>query len=216
MTLNITTKTGSDVATTVKRQFGDESGVQIKDADIIRWINDGQLEIVTANHVLKGKATIASVASQSDYTLPEANIAVIESIQWDGIPVQAITQAELEAFIQDYPNSFSLGIGTPTIWYEWGGVVTFWPVPQAVGTITLLYTKVPNSLNVLTDTLSLPDKYFNSLVTYVLAQAYEMDEDWDASSFKHQQLGQHLDTMADEERTTRNITYPVISVVDEY
>ena len=35
------TYTGTDVSSYVKRQFGDESGVQITDEDIVHWINAG-------------------------------------------------------------------------------------------------------------------------------------------------------------------------------
>ena len=47
MTLNI-----QDVANRVKRTFGDESGVQVTDDDIIRWVNDAQLEISRQNEDL--------------------------------------------------------------------------------------------------------------------------------------------------------------------
>ena len=41
------TKTVSDIATDVKRTFGDEAGVQVNDTDIARWINSAQIEIVS-------------------------------------------------------------------------------------------------------------------------------------------------------------------------
>ena len=42
MTYLPTTKTALDVANYVKRQFGDESGTQMTDADIWRWIDSAQ------------------------------------------------------------------------------------------------------------------------------------------------------------------------------
>ena len=215
MSLNITTKTAQDVANEVKRQFGDESGVQVKDADILRWINNGQKEIVVKNKVLKGKATLPAVPGQADYSLPAINIAVIESIHWEGIPIPGIPYIEVETYIHNNV-ALNLNAAKPLVWYEWAGVVTFWPTPQQVDTISVLYTKVPDPVGLLTDTLLLPDKYFNSLVKFVLAQAYEMDEDWEASNYKTQQMEADLNTMADEERTTSNMSYPVINEVVEY
>lgn len=215
--LNITSKTAQNVATSVKRQFGDESGVQVTDPDIIRWINDGQREITQKNRVLKGTATIVAVANQAEYTLPEANIAAIESIHWNGIPVPGIPYAEVEKFITDYPHTATnAGTGVPRMWYEWGGLVTFWPTPASADNIKLLYTKMPDEITSLADTLSLPDKYFNILVDYVLSQAYSMDEDWEASNFKGQQFTANLDTTADDERTTSSMVYPTISIVEDY
>lgn len=216
MTLNITSKTVQDVASTVKRQFGDESGVQVTDSDIYRWVNDGQKEIVTKNKVIKGKATIVAVPGQSDYTLPEANIAAIESIHWAGIPIVGVAYPEVEKYILGHPTLFEGGTGTPAMWYEWAGTVTFWPTPAAADQITLLYTRMPDHVSSLTDLLSVPDKYFNMLLKFVLAQAYEMDEDWEASNFKTQQFTDDLNTTADDERSTQNMTYPVINVTVDY
>lgn len=216
MPLNATTKTGADVAKAVRRQFGDESGVQITDEDLLRWINDGQKQIINKNKVLKAKATISSVANQADYTLPEANIAEIEAIHWDGVPVPGIPYPEVQRFISESPNSALNDAGVPRMWYMWAGVVTFWPTPVSIGTITLLYVEEPAVIDALTSTLSLPDRYFNTLVQYVLAQAYEMDEDWTASDYKAQQMENSLNVMADDERTTSAMTYPVISTVVDY
>lgn len=216
MSLNITSKTVQDVATTVKRQFGDESGVQVTDADIYRWINDGQKEIVVKNKVLKGKATITAVANQAEYTLPEANIAVIESIHWNGIPIPGVAYPEVEQYILGHPTLFEGGTGVPAMWYEWAGLVTFWPTPATADTITLLYTRMPDPVVALTDTLSVPDKYFNTLLKFVMSQVYEMDEDWEASNFKSQQFTDDLNITADEDRSTQNMTYPVINVTVDY
>jgi len=217
MTLNVTTKTVQDISYSVRRQFGDESGVQIKDLDILHWINDGQKDINNKNKVLKGRAQVDSVASQAEYTVPAVSIACIESIHWDGVPLVGLPYPEVESYIKGFSPD-DLSIGTPTIWYEWAGVITFWPSPDAttVGVITLLYTSNPVEVTTLLDTLSIPDKYFNTLVKYVLSQAYEMDEDWNASQIKSKQLTDDLDEMADEERSTSGMTYPVINCVVDY
>src|ERR1041385_4536998 len=61
----------SDVMTRIKRQFGDESQVQVTDSDIIRWINDGQRQIVMNNEgLLEQVAYTSTVINQQDYTLP--------------------------------------------------------------------------------------------------------------------------------------------------
>ena len=47
------TLTGTDVADRVRSQFGDVSGAQLADTAILRWINDGQREIVNSNPILR-------------------------------------------------------------------------------------------------------------------------------------------------------------------
>lgn len=215
MTLNTATKTVQDVGNAVKRQFGDESGVQISDSDIIRWVNEGQQEISFKNKILKGKADVSSVAGQADYTMPSVNIAAVESLHYNGYPIPGVPYPEVENYIKNLPDS-STGSGDPQFWYEWAGTLTLFPAPSSVGTITLLYTSMPTEVTSTTDSLVLPDKYFKRLVEFCLVQAHEMDEDFDAATYKSEQFTNGLDTMADEERSTSQLTYPVINDVVDY
>ncbi len=69
-------------------------------------------------------------------------------------------------------------MGTPQLWYEWDGEFTFWPKPDAVKNITLYFTAYPDELTgITTQLLSVPDKFYNAVVDYVLMKCYEMDED---------------------------------------
>jgi hypothetical protein len=52
MTYSNPTKTVGQIYDYVKRAFGDESGVQLTNADIVRWINDAQNEIAEAAGVI--------------------------------------------------------------------------------------------------------------------------------------------------------------------
>ena len=72
MSYNIPTKTGLDVAAAVKRTFGDESGVQLVDNDIVNWINQAQVHIASSTRVLKTKATTSLISGQNTYSLAEA------------------------------------------------------------------------------------------------------------------------------------------------
>jgi chlorite dismutase len=72
----------SDVVTRVRRTFGDEAAVQVQDADIIRWINDGQIEIVKNNDAaLQKTAFINLVAGQASYTLP-TDMLLLRSLRY--------------------------------------------------------------------------------------------------------------------------------------
>jgi hypothetical protein len=60
----------------------------------------------------------------------------------------------------------------------------------------------------------LPDKYFNAIRDYVLAQAYEMDESMDVALRKQEQFGSSVMEMSEEERTSQNMTFQSITLVD--
>ena len=62
-------KTVGDVYNVVKRIFGDESGVQLTNDDIVRWINEAQVDISKQNQVLQTTATVAVTANTATYAL---------------------------------------------------------------------------------------------------------------------------------------------------
>jgi hypothetical protein len=60
-----------DVANRVRRTFGDDGGVQVTDDDILRWVNDAQLQISTDNEeLLETVATADIIQGQADYSIP--------------------------------------------------------------------------------------------------------------------------------------------------
>lgn len=215
MTIGQKTRQVSEAMIAVKRQFGDESGVQLENADIIRWINDAQDAIVAKNKVLKAKSTTASVAGQGSYTFPTDNIHQIESIHFGGvrIPNMTFAQAEEQIFTTD---PLLTAEGDPILWYEWAGTFTFWPAPNEVKNIDLYYTQRPDRVALETDYLSVPDKYYQDVIRYVLQQAYEMDEDLQNSQVKQKQFDDSLNEKSEEERTAQNMTYDMITVYDDF
>jgi hypothetical protein len=201
--------------TAVKRQFGDESGVQLEDSDLIRWVNDAQDVIVAKTKVTKAKSTIAATANQAAYTFPSENIHQIESIHYDSnrIPNMSFPEAEEYIFSSD-PEQ--VAFGNPVLWYEWAGTFTFWPAPDDTKNIDLYYTKRPARVTASTDLLSLPDKYYQDVVRYVLQQAYEMDEDLGNAQAKGQQFEASMNEFSEEDRTSQNMTYNTITVYEQY
>jgi hypothetical protein len=210
------TKKVSDVSSYVKRQFGDESGVQITDDDIIRWINAGQMEIFRRNEPIKAVSTVDLTAGVDTYTFPSFffSILKIQSMLVNNTPVEYRSYQEAEEYVlANDPNKVQTA-DTPLIWYEWGGEFTFWPVPAQSVTngIKLRYIPQPATVTVQTDLLSVPDTYFNRLVEWVLSQAYELDEDWGAASAKAEQFGTNLDSQVTHDSVETD-TYPRITVL---
>lgn len=208
-------RTVQNVMTVVKRQFGDESGVQLEDSDIINWVNDAQDTIVNRNRVLKAKSTTAITAGQSTVTFPGLRIIQIESVHYNGriLPNMSFVEAEQKISTSDPQSSES---GTPLFWYEWAGTMTLWPTPNADGSLDLYYSAFPTRVTGATDSLSLPDKYFEDICRYVMQQVYEMDQDWQGSQAKQQQFDASVNDLGEEERTSQHATYDSIVVMDPY
>lgn len=215
MTVLQATRTVGEVMTAVKRQFGDESGVQLEDADIIRWINDAQDVIVAKTKVLKAKSTTSSVANQGSYTFPSDNIHQVESIHYNGVRIPNMPFAEAEEYIFAADPDKTM-VGTPEFWYEWAGTFTLWPTPGGIEDIDLYYTKRPTPVTSAANILSVPDKFYQDVVRYVLINAYEMDEDLANAQAKGAQFDQSINDFSEEDRTAQNMTYGTITVYGDY
>ena len=207
------TRTGTDVRKSVQRVFGDESGVSIEDADILMWINDAQDEIVNRNRVLKGTATTMSVIDQADYTLsPSIRVHQVESIHFNDRLLLNLPFAEAEQTL--LYNAVSTMSGPPEVWYEWAGTFTFYPAPDTVSPIVLQYSLRPPRVTDLTSNLSLPEQYFQDIVKYVLQQAYELSENWQASGIKGDLFDFAQSNIDEEERESQHMTNLTIQVID--
>lgn len=212
-----TTKSVNDVITSVNRQFGDESGTQITSADIIRWINDGQREIVLKNtEVNQAMVQINVVVGQTAYPVLAnvPDIMVIHSIHFNGqiLRPMSFVQAQ-EQIIQSDDTSTS---DTPSFWYEYAGVINLWPKPSVNKTagLTIFYSKAPTTVTTTTAPLTVPDSYFKALVDYCTAQAHELDQDFAAANVKQQQFETSIQVQANRTRSEDNV-YPTITLLPE-
>jgi len=203
---------GTDVATRVRASFGDISGAQLGDANILLWINDGQREIVNSNPILRSSKLTDLVVNQADYTFPSDKVLVIEAVYVDGYPIDNVTPQAAREYIQKADPSSESTAERPEIWYERAGVLTFWPKPNKSITngLKLEYIKNPTSLTSLSSAVNIPDRYFNELVNYVIAQSLEMDENYDASQLKHRQFRDGLDRLFTKDSTSQDSLYPSV------
>ena len=208
------TKTVQNVMDRVKRQFGDESGAQVTDADIISWINSGQQEINRQSRILKDVATTPTVIGTASYSFPTPRVVDIEILQYNGRPLGHMSFNEFQEYvaINDPSQTYT---GTPLYWYEYGANISLYPVPDAVGTLTLYYVKYPDDVDSAGDTLTIPDNYFDVLLQYCLQQAYEQDDDWTGSAQKQQQIKDSLASLSEDGQRRAKQYYPTITVLDE-
>jgi hypothetical protein len=189
------TKTLNDVVIWVKRQFGDESGVQVTDSDIIRWTNQAQMEVVNKTPIIQATAITQSVIGTQTYAIPPDMIQ-LESIMFDGNILQPNNFEGIRSELGD-DNNVS---GTPMYWYLWANQIYLWPIPSTVKSISVNYSKTPTNVSGLADKLGLPDRYFDRVCEYVLSKAYEMDEDWPATQSTRKQFEDKLNETTNSDR----------------
>ena len=202
--------TGDDVAFRVRSSFGDFSGAQLSDAAILSWINDGQREIVNSNTLLRAVKYSNVVAGQQDYTFPEDKVLAIEAVYVEGYPVENVSPQAAREFIKKLDPEMDLNSSRPEIWYERAGIISFYPVPNESITngLKLEYVKTPTNLSTLSSALGVPDRYFNELVNYTIANALESDENYDAASYKLRQFRDGLDRLSYKDNVSQIDLYP--------
>lgn len=213
------TRTGADVSAYVKRQFGDSDGRQITDNDILDWINIAQQEIVSQNAIMRESITSDVTAGQDVYTYPAQLIQYIESLHYDGRPLEGLSWQEAQEYILQHklPEGQIAASGVPTIWYERAGQITLWPKPQASvdDGLKLYYQARPADLASLAETLKVPDRYYQRVVDSVLSRAYQLDENWEAAQFKAQEFYTGMNMLAQQERVTSTNLYRGPTVREE-
>lgn len=214
MSYTAITRTVNDILTHVKRQFGDEAAVQVTNEDIIRWINAGQLEIFRRSEPVKSSANSSTVAGVNDYAFPP-DVLRVQSIYVAGKPLKKLSTQEYDEWIQQY-DPLETARGAPVVWTSWGETFSVFPTPETSGNldIQLRYIKQPTKIDATNDPLSIPDAYYNRLVEYVLGQAYELDENFQAAQMKGDQFSINLDATTVRE-TASHDTYPSITVLEE-
>ncbi len=212
----------NQISDRIKRQFGDESGVQVTDADILRWINDGQRQIVMQNETLLEKTSTAdSVANQQSYTLP-VDLLILKGIQYKGsnetqyFPLKGYSLSEFNEAIRGWDEATVQSTGTPFCYTVYSNEIKLFPIPNAsiTAALKIYYNRIPTDVTLGTDAPDLPFLYHEMIVNYCLQQAYEMDEDWDASNNKAGQLSDGLAILRGREDWKNQEHYPMITILD--
>lgn len=211
-----------EVADYVKRQFGDESGVQLTDADIFRWINAAQRDIVMQNEsVLQTVSTIDLVANQDEYAFP-VDLLILRSLRaksTEMVSYQYIEHrnlTEFDKFIAGWDGTFQ-GASFPSIYTVYERTIFLFPIPSAASTagLKLLYSRRPIAVDALADSLDLPEEYHNAIVQYCLAQANIMDEDLEAKTVHQADYISSVRSLSFQNQQGARETYPVITVLPD-
>lgn len=210
-----------DVKNRVKRQFGDESGVQVTDADIFRWVADAVRNVIlNSEEVFQVATTMDIITGQQDYPLSEDVLAIkgITCKTADSTAYFELRGYELDQFnsyIDGWDGNF-FGEGRPTIYTVFEKKLKLFPIPDADATagIKLYYTSYLTEITDDAFSIELPNIYFNAVVNYCLQQAYELDEDWIAAEIKMSQIQADLHK-ARGKVSQQQETYKTITILDD-
>lgn len=207
-----------DVITRAKRTFGDESGVQLEDADVIRWINDAQQEIIMHNEgVLETTGLVDTVVDQDEYLFP-TDLFILRSLRYKDDDMLSYSHIdfknlqEFDNFINGWDGTY-YGARRPYIYTTYDRTIFLFPRPNKSTTdgLKILYSQRPTEVTAGIDPLALPIQYHNAIVKYVLTKAYEMDEDYESSGLQFQQFQGDVASLGNREKYGAREFYPTIT-----
>jgi len=205
------TLTVLQIATRVRRQFGDADGVLLTDQAFFDWINDAMREIVLENDLLKQRATSATVIGQSSYTIP-LDLIRMHSLSIFGLPIRETSFPEARDTVKNLDDSSVYPRGTPEMYWVYGGNLFLYPAPDRASSTGLLmnYNRAPVAVALMTDIPELNTRYDTRLIEYCAAQAADLDQDSTRYAIKKAEFQMGISEAKDEEGSTQEY-YPFIN-----
>jgi hypothetical protein len=211
-----------DVITRIRRTFGDEAAVQIQDADIIRWINDGQVEIVKNNEAaLQKTGFVDLVAGTSQYALP-TDLMILRTLRYkyttmpSFVALKYMNMQQFDESIDSWDGTL-YGNGSPQIFTLFEGKATLFPTPDQSATsgLKVLYNQKPSDVALITDSLSVPLLYHNTIVSYCMWQASLLDEEHEPALMYQSSFQQDMRLVNNQETRDPMATYSTITTLSE-
>lgn len=209
-----------DILNRVQRTFGDEASVQITSDDVIRWINDAQLEICTNNEeLLQTSATANTVQGQAEYDVP-ADLWILRSLTFKGYRIKHMSFAEFNEYVDGFgavDGVSPYGPGIPEVFMVWENKVTLFPKPAESITngLKIFYAKQPTTIVNLADPLTVPLPYHVSVFEFCMSRAYELDEDLEKASFAKGKFDAANQRLNDRQQWEQREYYPRITTLPE-
>lgn len=191
----------------IKRQFGDESGYQLTDEDIVKWANQAQMEIISKNKVLRSISTQTIPAEEYIFDKPEDSMQIL-SLRYDNSLMDSVGFDEFQSM--GYPiDGVHKPEGLPSYWTMLGDKLMVGGISKDAATITLVYVPQPQQVFNDGDTLQLPDRYYDRILEFVMSKAYEMDENWDAHKIQRNLFEDNLLRLSNAELDSSG-PYPTV------
>jgi Family of unknown function (DUF6682) len=200
-----------DIKRRVKRQFGDEGGVQLKDTDIVDWVNDAQREIYTKNNLGQKVGTLPTIVGTREYAFP-ADLMRLLNVKYNGITLKELAQQEVDEFLPN-DDGASTTNGTPSHYWTYADKMVLFPTPDAVKNLTIRYNRFPTDVAIDANLTDLDQKYDNRILDYCHAMGRQLDGDLQGYVMFMQRFeGKVQNTLDDEFEMQQSSHYPYISV----
>lgn len=172
----VTTTTGANIISNVRYYLNESTASYWSDAELLVWINDGQMDIAARTQCLESTISVTLSAGVLEYSLNTTYIAVT-AVQYS--PSNSSGEnPNIMGLLRGHPRHVGkTGVEDryqPMYWYDWDGYLGVYPMlSSATGVaLTVFVVDDPTDLTLTSNTLSIPSMFEVALVKYVAAQAF--------------------------------------------
>ena len=165
----------------------DNTNVRFPNAELLKFFNDAQKEVVLHRPDAKMVNTTFACATGSKQTLPSAALRLIEVVR--NVGGRAVTQVQRRILDETLPNWHETAASTNKIEhfiYDAVDPKNFYIYPKGTSgthSLEIVYSSSPPEIaisNFATDTqvISVDDVYSNCILDYVLHRSYQKDSEF--------------------------------------
>jgi hypothetical protein len=202
-----------DILKDVQAIFGDKNEVQIEIQDLLRWVNDGQLQVAKDTGCIQRTQTISVLAGDFDHPLNQDFLKYVR-VTWDGLPMLRSTSAELDEVFGD-TSTVPILNGIPTRFYHRNKTLFLYPSPERDGTLEILYTARPVDVVSTSQPLEIPGEMHPLLKNYLLSRAYELDENFAQASAKEAKFEKQVNEAKANEKNPHEDSYAAVRTLED-
>lgn len=178
----------SSVISRIQDVLQDSTGVRWPDAELRRWLSDGQREVVIQRPeagVVNGNFQLT--ASQSKQSIAAVAGAfrlndVIRNMGTGSTPGRAVRLVQREILDAQQPTWHSSTVAAEVVHYVYDqrDPLTFYVYPRPATNlfVEIAYCKAPDEITGATSNIGIPDIYSSVLTDYVLYRAYTKDSEF--------------------------------------
>jgi len=171
-----------DVLARISIVLQDTAATRYTNANLVKFLNDGQREVVLHRPDANVTTETFSCANGSKQALPVAGLRLVDVIR--NVNGNAITQVERAILDQNLPNWHETLAGAKGIEhfvYDSGNPKNFYIYPKGISgthSLEIVYSSIPLVIPTAYSSatnIALDDVYANCLVDYTLYRAYQID-----------------------------------------
>jgi len=141
------------------------------DVEMLQWLNDGTIDIVSRSHCLETTEDISLIANQVEYSVV-GDYIVVKSVRYID------SDSNERGLLIGEPSAVGRieDVSKPVYWYDWAGKVGVYPVLDSVTTEKVTVYLITRPAAVASGAaVTTPAIYDKALTLYIVAQAWAKD-----------------------------------------